>query len=410
MTAFVTDGDQRPALAITRSLGRRGIRVLVGEERAASLASASRYCARHVTYPSPYRHPEAFAAWLSAFVAREHVDVVMPVTDVTTRQVSQSQAALARHSAVAVPSLEAFDALTDKGDLLQRAAECGIPIPRTHVVDGFAGLKHVVPRLDYPAVVKPTRSKVLTDRGWVAAGVQYAGCEAELWRLYQETDYLATHPSLIQERIVGPGIGTFVLFEHGALLTAFAHRRLRETPPSGGVSVLRESAALDPRLAEQAVRLLGPLGWHGVAMLEYKQDARTGVPFLMEVNARFWGSLQLALDAGVDFPHLVYQLARGERPLVGPYRAGVKSRWLLGDLDHLLARLFHDGRALHLPDSAPSKWRTLREFLKLTGQDLHYEVISRDDPRPFRHELGQYVKALAAAAARRVGRTSRRWA
>ena len=50
------------------------------------------------------------------------------------------------------------------------------------------------------------------------------------------------------------------------------------------------------------------------------------------------------------------------------------------------------------------------EFLKLTGQDLHYEVISRDDPRPFRHELGQYVKALAAAAARRVGRTSRRWA
>ena len=57
MTAFVTDGDQRPALAITRSLGQRGVSVLVGAEQPVSLASASKYCVRHVTYPSPYRHP-----------------------------------------------------------------------------------------------------------------------------------------------------------------------------------------------------------------------------------------------------------------------------------------------------------------------------------------------------------------
>ena len=409
-TVLVTDGDQRPALTITRSLGGRGIRVLVGEERAVSLASSSSYCARHVTYPSPYRHPEAFGAWLSAFVGRERVDVVMPVTDVTTRGVSQSQAALARHSAVALPSIEAFDALTDKWSLLQRAAACGIPIPRTHVVDGPVDLKDVVPGLSYPVVVKPTRSRILTDRGWVAAGVQYAACEADLWRLYQDTDYLATHPSLIQERVVGPGVGTFVLFDHGTLLTAFAHRRLREKPPSGGVSVLRESVAIDPQLADHAVRLLAPLGWHGVAMLEYKQDQRTGRPFLMEVNARFWGSLQLAVDAGIDFPYLVYQLARGQRPVVGPYRVGVKSRWLLGDLDHVLARLFHRDRDLALPECAPSKWRTLLDFLNPAGPDLRYEVMSRDDPRPFRYELRQYARTLSASASRRLRRLPVPWA
>jgi len=238
--------------------------------------------------------------------------------------------------------------------------------------------------------------------------VHYAESEADLWRLYEETDYLVTHPSLIQERVDGPGIGTFVLFEHGTLLTAFAHRRLREKPPSGGVSVLRESTVLDPRLAEHAVRLLAPLGWHGVAMLEYKQERRTGTPFLMEVNARFWGSLQLAIDAGVDFPHLVYQLARGERPVAGPYRAGVKSRWLLGDLDHLLARLVHRDRDLHLPDSAPSKWQTVREFLRQGGPELHYEVLSRDDPRPFRHELRTYIETVTASALRRLRRITGR--
>ena len=80
----------------------------------------------------------------------------------------------------------------------------------------------------------------------------------------------------------------------------FAHRRLREKPPSGGVSVYRESVAPDPSLVARAAALLAGLGWRGVAMVEMKTDARTGTPYLMEVNGRFWGSLQLAVDAGVD--------------------------------------------------------------------------------------------------------------
>src|SRR5205823_2531443 len=135
---------------------------------------------------------------------------------------------------------------------------------------------------------------------------------------------------------------------------------LREKPPSGGVSVLRESVPVDPIVRDQAIRLLGPLGWHGVAMLEYKQDRRTGTPYLMEVNGRFWGSLQLAVDAGVDFAYLAWQLALGHRPEIAPsYRVGVKSRWLLGDLDHLLTRLGTRDRDLQLPDLASSKLRTL---------------------------------------------------
>src|SRR5438093_1727026 len=399
MKAFVTDGDQRPALAITRSLGRRGVSVLVGEERPISLASSSKYCIRHVTYPSPHRHSEAFARFLRDFVERERVDVVIPVTDVTTYSTILNQDALRHHSAIAVPPFEAFDLVANKWSLLQRATGCGIRIPRTHFVDGVAGLKEVVDRVEYPAVVKPVRSRIPTDLGWLPATVHYAESECDLWRLYEETQYLASYPSLIQERIVGPGAGIFVVFNRGHLLAAFAHRRLREKPPSGGVSVLRESVPLDPRLRDDAIHMLGPLGWHGVAMMEYKQDRRTGRPFLMEVNGRFWGSLQLALDAGVDFPYLLYQLALGHRLEVPPaYRVGVKSRWLLGDLDHLLLRLFSSDADLHLPDAAPSKLRTLLDFLKFAGPGLHYEVVSGDDPRPFFYELWQYMRALPASA------------
>lgn len=395
MKAFVTDGNERSALAITRSLGRRGVSVLVGAEQPASLASSSRYCARHVTYPSPYRHPDAFRRFLLAFVQREKVDVVVPVTDVTTHAVSRNQDDLRNHTAVAAPPFEAFDDVSNKWSLVQKAETCGIPVPRTHVVHGVGTLKAVLDRVEYPAVVKPARSRILTARGWVAASVQYASSETDLWRIYQETECLASFPSLIQERIVGPGTGLFVLFDRGRLIAAFAHRRLREKPPSGGVSVLRESIPLDPDQVEHAIRMLAPLGWHGVAMMEYKQDCRTGQRFLMEVNGRFWGSLQLAIDAGVDFPHLSCQLAIGDRLDIPPtYRVGVKTRWLLGDLDHLLLRMRYSDRDLNLPDGAPSRARALLDFLKFTESDLHYEIVDRDDVRPFMYEIRQYANEL----------------
>jgi predicted ATP-grasp superfamily ATP-dependent carboligase len=403
MRAFVTDGDQRPALAITRSLGRRGVSVLVGEERGASLASASKYCSGHATYPSPQHHQQAFDRFLLEFVQREHVDVVVPVTDVAMHSIAANQQAIQRHSATACPPFDAFEMVTDKWALVQRALICGVPVPKTHFVASPADLEAGIARMEFPAVVKPTRSRIPTGHGWIHTAVRYASSPGELWRLYRETDYLAGHPWLIQERIVGSGLAIFVLFDRGELLTSFAHRRLREKPPAGGVSVLSESVAVDPELREFAIRLLGPLGWHGAAMLEFKRDDRTGKVFLMEVNGRFWGSLQLAVEAGVDFPHLACQLALGERPSVpAAYRIGIKNRWLLGDLDHLLLRLAHGRRDLNLSDSAPSTRRAIVDFLKFVQPAMSYEVICRTDPAPFLYELSQYARTLAGSAARRV--------
>jgi len=131
MTAFVTDGDERPALAVARSLARQGVSVIVGAPGPTSLASRSRACARHVTYPSPYRHPEQFDRFLLDFVRRERVSVVVPVTEVTTYLVSRNRRVLLPHAAVAAPSFEAFDGTADKALLVDRAIAAGVPVPRT---------------------------------------------------------------------------------------------------------------------------------------------------------------------------------------------------------------------------------------------------------------------------------------
>jgi predicted ATP-grasp superfamily ATP-dependent carboligase len=195
-----------------------------------------------------------------------------------------------------------------------------------------------------------------------------------------------------------------MLFDRGRLICEFGHRRLREKPPAGGVSVLRESTVVAPSLRQHATRLFSGLRWHGVAMTEFKQDAQTGALYLMEVNGRFWGSLQLAIDAGLDFPWLVSQLALGRRPYSGPpYRVGVRSRWLLGDLDHLYLRLFKTNHELQLPPSSPSRVRTVVDFLKFQQQGMQYEIARFDDFRPFLHELALAARDVLTAV-RRVRR------
>jgi predicted ATP-grasp superfamily ATP-dependent carboligase len=401
MNVLVTDGDHRSALAIVRSLGRQQVRVWVGEEHEGCLASSSRYCVREIIYPSPTTDPDAFARFLLRFVQRERVDVVMPATDVTTHIVARNADALRAHTAVAVPPFDAFELVSDKWRLLERAVAHDIPIPLTYRVDGLRELTEHLGSLEYPVVVKPTRSRIPTDSGWVSGIAHHVASESALIRLYRDTDYLASRPSLIQERIVGPGMGVFVLCDRGRVEATFQHVRLRERPPSGGVSVLCESAPFDPDLQDQAIRLLEPLGWHGVAMLEYKHDLRRLRPVLMEVNGRFWGSLQLAIDADFDFPYLTYRLALGQPlDLPVPYRVGVKSRWVLGDLDHLLSRL-RRGRE-DLPEDAPSRLGAVVNFLRAAAPGVRGEMLRRDDPGPAYTELCQYTKTLYQSAARRL--------
>ena len=118
------------------------------------------------------------------------------------------------------------------------------------------------------------------------------------------------------------------------------------------------------------------------------------IPLLMEINGRFWGSLQLAMDAGVNFPFLLLNMAMGRSETVpeNGYRVGVKSRWLLGDLDHLLMRLMKNNRSLNLPPGAPSKLQSLMSFCRFFERDLFYEIERLDDLGPSGFEIMQYVK------------------
>lgn len=381
-TVLVTDGEQRSALAVVRSLGRAGHRVIVASSRPRSLAGGSRYAARELLVPDPLADPARFTAAVAEAVRLEQVSAVLPVAEPSVLALLERREQLAP-ARLPYGDLEDFRRIADKALLLQLAPELGIQVPGQTELSAPGALgRPALEALAFPVVLKPARSVGGAGETRGKFGVSHAQDVNELERRIAAYP-AAAYPLLLQQRVVGPGIGIFLLVWDGRTVATFAHRRLREKPPSGGVSVYRESIPADPALVARSRELLDRFRWQGVAMIEYKVDAVTGTPYLMEINGRFWGSLQLAVDAGVDFPRLLLELMSGGMPApVTDYRAGVRSRWWWGDVDHLLARLTRSDARLALPPGSPSRFAAVLQFLRLWWPGDHNEVFRWGDPWP----------------------------
>lgn len=392
MRVLVTDSDNRSALAAVRSLGKAGHTVLTAGDCFPSLAAVSRYSAGFERYPSPREDPPGFLAALVNSIEKHAIDVVLPMTEITTLLLTQSREALPSRCMLPFPASATVARAADKADVLRLASQLGIPMPRTVEIESLASLDGALGTIDYPAVLKPARSRVRTAAGFISTGVSYAANERELHERLQAMRP-EEFPVLLQERIIGPGVGVFACCDNGHTIARFSHRRLREKPPSGGVSVLCESAPLDPMAVEYADRLLTSLRWHGVAMVEFKRNERDGTLRLMEINGRFWGSLQLAIDAGVDFPGLLVKLAAGERiEPVASYRVGVRSRWFWGDVDALLSVLLRSRRSLNLPPGFPGRLGLLWQFLQTGGKHQYNEILRFDDLQPWLLESRRWLR------------------
>jgi predicted ATP-grasp superfamily ATP-dependent carboligase len=379
-TILVTDAGRGSALAIVRSLGRQGWRVIAGDSHPASLGFRSRYASERLLYPSPSRSPRDFVQSVIDAVNRWDVDLVIPVTDSAILPLSIERDRLKSLCQVAMPEPEALRMVINKRKTIELGVRLGIPAPRSVVTDSAEGARRAAEELGWPVVLKPKSSKIYRDQESIEAfEVSYANGPDELTA--RVARFEGRCDVLVQEYFPGGGHGIGLLMHEGRPLAAFQHRRLHEVPLSGGASSLRESVALDPVLYDHSVRLLAELKWTGLAMVEYKVGPRGAR--LMEVNGRVWGSLPLAVASGVDFPRLLAELyLEGPPPLeAGPqltYRVGVRARNL--DLDLIWIASALSGRQRYPFIDTPGRGEGLAGILGLIDPRCVVDNMSFDDP------------------------------
>ena len=385
MGVLVTDGHWRKTLALVRSLGGKGVRVTVGERTFLNTSFFSKYCSRRIVYPSPRRYPDQFIEFILKEIKKNHYDCLFPMEEETLLLLAKHQSEISKYTYLLIPDLKKIEFVRDKGNLIQFAETHGIPTPKTSHFPlslfpspSRGGGRVGVPRhqgekvnleLDFDSIPIPAVIKPRISSG--SFGIAYVKRREDLVPLYQRVHKRYPFP-LIQEWIPdGGGIFGFSALFDGAsnMKAAFIHRKLRMYPVQGGPSTLREGVE-HPQIMELGFSLLKSLNWKGVAMVEFKVDPRDGIPKLMEVNPRFWGSLHLAVVSGVDFPYLIHKMARGERfePILH-YPVGKRCRWLLfGDILHFLKN--------------PNRFHLRPSFFRFFEPDTSYDIISKEDPLP----------------------------
>ena len=179
----------------------------------------------------------------------------------------------------------------DKESLFERAEAAGLGFPPSEVFASGLALVEAAGRFDYPVIVKPAVGKPPRR----ADGPE----DVAWWR--PKTARLIVQPFLTEPIRTVNG----VMWE--GRLAAVAHQRyLRVWPPDAGMALAAETIEPDEGLEERVVSFLE--GYSGIFELELCG------PYLLDVNARVYGSVMLAVKAGANLPAIYCDLLRG-RPL-----------------------------------------------------------------------------------------------
>jgi hypothetical protein len=315
LPVMVMDAQAMGPIAVIRSLGRAGYPVHACAESDGALGLHSRFAKRSVVCPG--YQSEAFLPWMREYVAHEKISAVVPTEGFLLGVRDQIEEflpllPLSHKPRVILEGLSKCDLFESfAGGALREQASAHLP-PFFLVRNE----EEIPPESEWnrigggPFFIKVDASHSRTglqgsEVRRVSTRQQGQECVRNLLRSYRKV--------LVQGYVSGWGVGVFALLWDGKLLAQFMHKRLHEVPHTGGASSLRESW-WKTEVCDDALSKLTAIGWQGVAMMEYRLNPDTGEFFLLEMNARFWGSLHLALYAGVDFPRMLLDAFHGRDP------------------------------------------------------------------------------------------------
>jgi predicted ATP-grasp superfamily ATP-dependent carboligase len=380
---LVTGGEYVGVLAAVRALRAAGYLPWVAVSTSGAYAARSRAAAGAVVVPDPMHDAGGFVQAVADAADRLSIAAVLPGTDGALIALGRNKNELPPGVALGPWSPEVVDRATQKELLRTLAAAAGVKTPLTFPLER-AEVEARGPALEYPVVVKAVASATAVPGGGLPRFTSRVVESFVDLRLAFEAlpgDRAIVQPYLSPARLSAIcGVaweGAIVCAEHQV-----AHRIW---PPDCGVSALAETVPPDYELESRVARLLALVHWSGIFQAQFLDV--DGERYLIDLNPRIYGSLALAVAAGLNLPAISADLLLDRRPAVGPYRVGVRFRAEEGDL-RALATLFARGE----------RWAALRE-LRPRRQTVH-AVFSLSDPLPLLTSFRTTGSALARQTAR----------
>ncbi len=374
---LLINANNNVALTIARALGRQGVPVDGVGWPDGGVGLRSRYVGRRY-WINGYK--ELTPRRLRQILAETKAAFIMAMGEDVLSHLNSMRDSIAEEAKCLFPEQQILDRAFDKSLTLRIARQVGIDCPRTLEVDSTTNLADLATPLQYPLVLKFAHSHNSSLPSNLRFSHRIVQHENQLKQVLSCCSQYNAFP-MIQEYIPGKGLGIEVCMSPKGVAAAFQHERIHEFPLSGGPSVYRKSVPLSRNLMEQSVALLRAMEWEGVAMVEYRRDPLTNRTVLMEVNGRFWGSLPLAVKAGINFPYILYEtMGEGKSWTQDSYRIDVKVKQT-GPHLRWFWQAFVTRNELP-PKGFMPRWRVLWEFLLSHDPRVAFDIEEWDDPIP----------------------------
>lgn len=297
---LIVGASNKSTRSIGRSLRKHNVEIYVLHDEDLAV-SKSKYVHTYILKPELKKDIISFKDEVISAIDKFGIQVVLPSTDLAIDVIMHFKDEIGKKARIiGLNRPDSYKYAHDKYELMQLGKEVGLSIPGfvyADDIDKLPSLDH----LKYPVVIKPVSSARIVNNRHYSYKVSFPKNKEELIDSLREL--LPNTPVMIQDHIDGYGIGYNVYCIDGDVKSEYIHKRINENE---GVSSYRKVVPLDTYpLKEKVHALLKWTKWNGVGMIEFRVGTN-GIPYLMEMNGRFFGSTEVGVRSGYDFPSFLY--------------------------------------------------------------------------------------------------------
>jgi HAD superfamily hydrolase (TIGR01509 family) len=320
---LVVSSNQRKAYPVVESVSKMGLRV-VAAFYAWRASVFSKHIRKRYFIANPYVDERGYLAHIRSILHQNNIVMIIPVGFIDSVILAKHRRLLPRSVILPIPSYAALRKASDKVELAKLCEEIGAKYPKTSRLSKTISSRSQK-TLALPLVVKG---------GSDASTPKYAFTMDQL----RERTERAGGGRILQEFIAGGGAGYFAVSVNGEILVEYGHSRIIEEKPSGGPSLVA-CINWDPEIFKLGRKVVRHLAWTGALMVEFKKDYETGEYYVLEINPKLWGSLDLAVSKKIDFPrYIVETFLYGRKPDISRESLNFQGgcfAWVLSGMNYL---------------------------------------------------------------------------
>ena len=364
-------------LAAARALREAGYTPWLAVDEPGTYAARSRATAGTIMVANPSFDREVFVRELAAAATQLSVAAVLPSAESHLLALAGCEANFPG-IALGAPERETVERATDKGLLPELATAAGLQTPPTAKV--VRSDSETLGVFGFPAIVKPPRKSQIQNPDGTAShsAAHYVSTEQDAARALEA---LPGGEGLVQPYISGQLLSVVGVSWEGELICALHQESIRIWPLQHGVSSYAQTIPPNAELEQGVGRLLQAIGWSGIFQAQFIRSLG-GEHYLIDLNPRIYGSLALAVAAGLNLPGIWADLLLGRRPKVGGYRVGTRYRHEEMDVRALALMLLNRGE---------NRW-ALRELVP--RRDTTHAIFEVRDPMPLLTSVAKLSKWL----------------